>query len=382
MRKNYGLPVPERNISLAAHDFVQAFCANEVFLTRSERVDGAPTVPARWLLRLDTYLNTAKINKEIIHKGSHLSYMQHLDKNEITTPINRPSPTPAVINRPSRLSVTRIEQWLKDPYAIYADKILKLKKLEPLEKKIGAKERGIILHEIMEHFITLYPQNLPPNAYDSFIEIVKKVLEKNTTNIADQSFWTPRLFSLGEWIIEDKANWRQKAQFLKAEVQGEITITDDIKTPFKITARVDRIDLLNDGSVAIIDYKSGGTYSGTRIQSGDLPQLPLEGLILAEGGFSKDRISNKSVGSLSYWKLSGSINKPVEIIEVSKAEQLETSLKNAKAGITTLIKSFEDPEMPYMAIPSLDNAPRYNDYEYLERVKEWAALDDNSEEAA
>src|SRR6185312_1123512 len=48
MRRDFGLPAPERRIGLAAHDFTQAMGAPAVALTRALRVEGTPTVPSRW----------------------------------------------------------------------------------------------------------------------------------------------------------------------------------------------------------------------------------------------------------------------------------------------------------------------------------------------
>ena len=53
MRANFGLPLPERRIGLTAHDFTQCFSTPEIVLTRALRVEGTPSVPSRWLLRLD-----------------------------------------------------------------------------------------------------------------------------------------------------------------------------------------------------------------------------------------------------------------------------------------------------------------------------------------
>jgi len=47
-------------------------------------------------------------------------------------PIERPLPRPPVALRPKRLSVTYIETLRRDPYALYAEKILGLKELDPL----------------------------------------------------------------------------------------------------------------------------------------------------------------------------------------------------------------------------------------------------------
>ena len=133
--------------------------------------------------------------------------------------------------------------------------------------------------------------------------------------------------------------------------------------------------------MAIIDYKSGGTYSAKKMQNGDLPQLPLEALILTQGGFSNSRAPETDVDYIGYWKLTGG-RKAGEVTMIDSNDKLEAVVATTKEGLLNLIKTFEDKDVPYYAIPRLDNAPRFNDYEYLERVKEWAALDDNSEEAA
>jgi ATP-dependent helicase/nuclease subunit B len=49
---------------------------------------------------------------------------------------------PPVESRPRSLSVTEIETWLRDPYAIYAKHVLGLRPLDPLDAPIGPLERG------------------------------------------------------------------------------------------------------------------------------------------------------------------------------------------------------------------------------------------------
>src|SRR5207247_10922809 len=58
MRTALGLPQPERRIGLSAQDFASALAAGRVLLTRAEREGGAPTVPSRWLARLDALFDS------------------------------------------------------------------------------------------------------------------------------------------------------------------------------------------------------------------------------------------------------------------------------------------------------------------------------------
>ena len=67
--------------------------------------------------------------------------------------------------------------------------------------------------------------------------------------------------------------------------------------------RADRIDERTDGTVAIIDYKTGAVPSTKEVSAGYAPQLPLEAVIAAAGGF--DVIGAKAVSELAYWRLTG-----------------------------------------------------------------------------
>ncbi len=372
MRKDFGLPAGERAVGLAAHDFTQGFCAQHVVLTRSKRVDGAPTVPARWLQRLDAVLQAAGLVRDVQEERKYLSWVRRLDEHDETTPYIRPEPRPALDKRPKKLSVTKIEAWLKDPYSIYARSILGLKKLDPVDMQPGPAERGTLLHNILERFVTQYPGDVPPEAGNALISIAKEELEKLHDDPALWNFWWPRFHNLGDWLIAHEKDWRSQAKPLKTEVNGEAAFGG-----FTLSARADRIDKLSDGSMVVIDYKSGGTYTQSGIRTGDLPQLSLEAAILMAGGF--ESIPSGDVSALSYWTLTGG-HKGGAITQVT--DDIEDIVTRAREGLQKLIEIFNDPDMPYYSLPNPARAPRFNDYEHLARVKEWSALESNKEEAA
>ena len=58
--------------------------------------------------------------------------------------------------------------------------------------------------------------------------------------------------------------------------------------PFTLTGRADRIERRADGSLAILDYKTGASAlrKGRRGRVG--PQLPLEAAMAADGAFGAD----------------------------------------------------------------------------------------------
>ena len=375
MRKEFGLPSPERSIGLAAHDFVQGLSNADVIITRTERQDGAPTVPSRWLQRLDAVLQAAQIDAAVLDMPKARHWAVALDHADETSPIARPVPCPPVKARPRRLSVTQIETWLRDPYAIYARHILGLRVMEPLEKPIDAAERGTLIHKILERFTLQTREKLPQNSAALLTTIAREELDKRAEDPDVWSFWWPRFAKTAQWLEQHEKQWRAQNRNIASETRGEIIIQTSGK-PFTLSAIADRIDADNAGGAAIIDYKSGGSYSKKKIESGELPQLPLEALILREGGFAG--CDAYAPGSLQYWVLSGPAGGSITALD----ETLETLSDQTHESLKQLIQIYDDPDMPYMSLPRPDQAPRFNDYEHLARIREWNVAAGESEQEA
>lgn len=381
MRTDFGLPSPDRGTGLAAHDFVQGFCLPNVILTRAARVGGTPTVPARWLSRLDTVLRALGHDPAILSHGPYAHWAAHLDDVADVRPASRPAPAPPVSARPRALPVTQIEKWLTDPYSIYAKYILRLKPQKPLEQPIDAAIKGTLLHKIMHKFVENHPKDLPKDAKDAFLRISREELATYEDDPAIWSFWMPRLSRIGQWVADQEAEWRTEWRFTKGEGTGAMIMSPPGHGDFTLTAIADRVDVAHAGmQVAIIDYKSGGTFSQSGMKSGRFPQLPLEALIVSEGRF--EGVEAKPVGAMAYWVLTGG-RTPGKITALSKDTDIQVAMDAARTGLEALITAFDDPATPYLSIPDPARAPRFNDYEQLARVKEWAALgDDETEDTA
>lgn len=368
MRKAFGLPSLERKIGLAAHDFVQAFCAPKVIITRSEKSRGTLTVPARWLQRLSAVLQACELPKDLLLSDMPLLDWAHaLDYQSPSPRATRPMPCPPLDKRPQRLSVTRIEKWMKDPYTIYAQSILKLEKLRPLEQNIDAALYGDILHDILEKFSTSYPATLPDNVQKELIIIAQTTINSLECDEEIWQFWWPKFLKIINWLEHHEQQWRQTTKLLATEAYGTMNI-DSSGQSFELYGYADRIDVNDHGGAIIIDYKSAGTFSPNSVYSAHSPQLPLEALILKAGGF-KNLSALKPV-SLQYWVLNGS-GEGAKLIEVH--EDLETLLEETYNGLLELIKHYQNPLTPYICLPRSDTAPRFNDYEHLARIQEWAA---------
>ncbi len=144
MRRDLGLPSPEEEIGRAAHDFVSLLGAKTVYLTRAEKVDGVPTVPSRWLMRLTALLKGMDLADVLEPDKPWLAWARARDRIDVDKRVRlgAPEPKPAVELRPRRMSVTEIERWIANPYAIFARHILKLEPLPPLGAVARSERQG------------------------------------------------------------------------------------------------------------------------------------------------------------------------------------------------------------------------------------------------
>ena len=193
MRAEFGLPPLERRIGLAAHDFAQAFSAPEVVLTRARRVAGAPAVPSRWLLRLNAFLAALGVTEALAPQQPWLAWARALDRPAgRPKPCDRPAPAPPADARPRKLSVTRVETWMRDPYALYAEQILRLRALDEIDAEASAAERGTAIHRALERFVEEFPEALPPDALERLVAIGEEVFEELKARPSVHAFWWPR----------------------------------------------------------------------------------------------------------------------------------------------------------------------------------------------
>ncbi len=369
MRADFGLPPPELRIGLSAHDFVQCCGAQEVYLTRARRIEGTPTIPARWLQRLDALLPSGSEGAAALHtmEPALLAWWAALDRPaEPSGPRPAPAPTPPVAARPRQLSVTKIETWIADPYSIYARDILRLKVLDPVDADPSAAERGTIIHRILEAFVREHPDALPPDAEVRLLALGRAHFEAAGARPGVLAFWWPRFERIAHWFIAEERTRRPALQPLATEVQGAL----DLEAPageFRLTAKADRIDRTHAGVLEIIDYKTGSVPSKRHVKDGRSPQLSLEAAIAQAGGFAD--VDAAEVAALAYWKLSGA-ESAGEIVQIG--DDADTLAREAAAGLQALIARFDDPATPYHPVPRPALAPRWNDYGHLARHKEWS----------
>ncbi|MTJ93878.1 MAG: double-strand break repair protein AddB [Desulfovibrio sp.] len=365
MAAQFGLPERERQVGQSAHDFVQLFCAREVVLTRATRVDGTPTVRNRWLERLVTFLGK---DIQLHRRQDVLTWVHRLDAIDgASRPIEPPAPCPPLSARPRELSVTQIELWMRDPYALYAKHILGLKALDLIDTDPGVADYGTFIHQALEIFSKRHASGLPADALQELLGIGREAFGDALAHPGIWGFWWPRFERIAAWFIKLDDVRRQNLAMLHAETRGALII-DAPHGAFTLSAKADRIEARQDGSLALIDYKTGTVPSWSVVQSGFSPQLPLEAAIAAAGGFAAVR--SGEISDLEYWRVSG--GDPTGEVVKFRHNASEAAAK-ALAGLKDLVARFDDPTTPYPAQPRPEWAPRYSDYEHLARLQEWEA---------
>jgi ATP-dependent helicase/nuclease subunit B len=384
MRHALGLDLPERRIGLSAHDFAQMLGQPEVILSYSAKVAGAPAVASRFLHRLEAVAGQNRWEAAKTRGATYLHFADALDRPAIVSPCEKPKPKPPREARPLRMSVTAIEDWLRDPYTIYARQILKLQPLDPVDMPLSAADRGMAIHNAIADFTQEFSGQLPDDPEAELrrcgVEHFTPLMERPEA----RALWWPRYLRIASWIAGWEAERRAEVTSILAETRGEIAIPLDGDRVFFLSARADRIEHRRDRTYAIVDYKTGNPPTGKQVRMGLSPQLTLEGAILREGGF--DGIpAGSTVSELTYVRLSG--NSPPgkqTVLELKRDRAEEAQFPDdaaieARAKLEALIRRFENEATPYQSLDLPMWSNRYGVYDDLARIKEWSAASGGDE---
>lgn len=378
MRYQLGLDLPERRIGLSAHDFAQLLGADDVILSHAAKVGGAPAVASRFLHRLEAVAGEARWNAAMAAGEKYIRFAEELDRPEKVEPIAQPAPKPPRDARPLKLSVTAIEDWLRDPYTIYAKHILRLAPLDPVDMPLSAADRGSAIHSSLGEFTQAHNSTLPDDPARVLRSIGARHFAPLMTRPEARALWWPRYLRIASWFANWEIERRLNVASIDAEVHGEIHIPLDGKRTFVLSARADRIERRTDRTFAILDYKTGQPPTGKQVRMGLSPQLTLEAAILRGGGF-ENIPANSSVSELMYVKLSGN-NPPGEpkLLELKRDRNEEALFPDAAADealkkLEALIRRFEDEATAYTSLNLSMWSNRYGSYDDLARIKEWSA---------
>jgi ATP-dependent helicase/nuclease subunit B len=353
MRNKLGLPSLDARMGLAAHDFAQLANAPEIVLSRALKREGSPTLASRWLWRLETLARGA--GAPLARAEAPLAWARALDAEPRNPNPRVPRPKPPANARLRRISVTRVETLIRDPYAIYAERILRLKVLEPVGAEAGARERGNAIHKAIERF-----------ADGRDPELLAALLQEE---LRDQGFPEERLAAerarlassikaLLAWLEERRAQGGESFRERPAQLLLQCGVT--------LSGKADHIEVEPEGAT-ILDFKTGAPPTKSQVETGLAPQMPLEAAMLVRGAF--DGVPRARASELVYWRIGGADPRPLALkLEASAHETGEKALKALEA----LLQRYGSAEQPFLSKPRVQFIKPYDDYDLLARRKEWA----------
>jgi ATP-dependent helicase/nuclease subunit B len=378
LRAQLALPALERRLGQTAHDFVQALGAPRTILTRAAKRGGDPTVPSRFLQRMQAVAGEAAWRPVVSRGQVLLSWARRLDRPERVVAVARPAPKPAAELQPLRLSVTEVETLVRDPYAIYAKYVLRLDPLDEIAMPPGAALRGTLVHDILGDFSKAWPSTLPPDPQAELLAVAKSLFDA-LPDLADRpdirAFWWPRLERTVAFLAQWEAARRARGMIVAAEIGGRLALPLPDGATFELTARADRIERLSSGGLAIIDFKTGAVPGVKEVQVGFSPQLTLEAAMAMAGAF--DGIPPEApIEALTYVHLAAGrqLGREIEVRPGDKAEDLEGLAELHRARLVTLLAELRAGERAFLSRPAPKFARHYAPYDHLARVREWSLL--------
>ena len=360
LRRQLDLPGLDRNIGLSAHDLGSALGAPEVVLTRAKRDRSGPSIASRFLLRIQ-----ALFGEGLHDEAVALDLARRLDHPvQAVLPHARPEPLPLAAQRKVAISITQMDMLKADPYAFYARNILKLDALKPVDAEPDPAWKGTLVHKIIEDW-TKSGQRDP----DSLVAFAEAALTDSSVAPALRLLWQPRIIAGLRWVAAkvaaNSADGRQIETF-ESRAEGEIA-------GIRVHGRIDRIDRQSDGTLVVVDYKTGSPPAKNKVAAGYALQLGLSGA-LVEAGAVKG-LSGKVAG-FEYWSLAkqngdfGYIASPLAKRPKDGEPDTASFAEFAKAEASAAIGRWITGNAPFKAKLKPDYAV-YKDYEQLMRLDEW-----------
>ena len=379
MKAAIGLEPPERRIGQAAHDFQMALGARRVVLSRAARAGTEPTVASRWLQRLLAVAGEDIASGMRLRGRVFVEWAEMLDRDAPRPFAERPEPRPPRDRQPTNYSFSEVGRLRRDPYSIYARRILRLEPLADMIRDPSVAERGSLYHAILEEFVRSGVTAHDPAALERLGEITERRFAEQKLPPHVAATWRPRFDRVAELFLA----WERGRGDVRArhvEARARVTIAP---TPFSLSGLADRIDIMADGRAEIIDYKTGASPSPKQARVLLDPQLALEAAVLGLGGFPD--LPRTKTAHLLYVRL-----KPEETLKVDQvdnkkpdrpdtrsADELAAEALKQFVGFVSLLadgrRGFASRLVPASA------RDFGGEYDHLARVAEWSSVDAEEE---
>lgn len=255
--------------------------------------------------------------------------------------------------QPSRAwSVSALETYLECPFRFFARHILRLKEEPEDEEIMSPRHQGELVHRVFEEFFSewqrsglgaITPANLQ-QARSVFVATVDRLLVD--VSPAEAALERTRLLGssaaagLGEAVLRMEAERpvRVVDRLLERRLDGELEVaTEEGLRTVMLKGKADRIDLLEDGTLRVVDYKLGWPPNRARAL-----QLPIYSLRAAQQLKGKDGRS-WTLGEAMYLAFKG----PKRVVSLfSSAADRDAVLAQAQQRLADTIDAIERGSFP------------------------------------
>jgi RecB family exonuclease len=191
--------------------------------------------------------------------------------------------------RPSTAySVSSLERYLECPFKYFAAHVLRLPEERADESGLTPQERGQFLHEVFEAFFTEWQasgrRTITTNNLDDAVSLFESIAERELARLPESDRALERTHLLGSaaaaglaeraFAFEIEQGGDVVERLLEHELEGAFQFrTDGGVRSVRLRAKADRIDLMADGTIRVVDYKLGKAPKPSRAL-----QLPVYGL--------------------------------------------------------------------------------------------------------
>lgn len=372
-RNALGLMDPDERLGLSAHDFAQLACAPNVVMLHAARREDAPAVASRWVWRLRTLAQGALREEADSALAGEMAavpeWVRALQSAQAPLPEAgldiEPRPTRRPAGWPGRLSVTRVDRLQRDPYAIWAEDVLRLRTIDPLNGPMQANLRGTAIHKALE----LFEKAGADKSETRLLALLKDQLEASGTPETD---WLSRAAiweNVAAWYLDWRGS-RDVSGGLNLEVNGRLEYQIGGE-PFVLSAQADRIETSATGTLAIVDFKTGTSPSDKAISTGFDQQMPLQALIAQRGGF--EGVRGAPVSSLEYVEFKG--RPKARRIGSGRIPDMDVPslVGKAESGMQKLIAAYRQPGAVFASAPRVQFVKYDFGYNLLARRAEWTS---------
>ena len=186
-------------------------------------------------------------------------------------------------------SASRIESYRTCAFQFFGHYALRLREIEEELESADAAIRGSVVHEILQDAVAPLVEQGRPLVPATLPEVLAR-LEANGPGIwnsapARMGFGRAALWRLDaedtfrkmELLLQREAEWSEQSGVTRTiGAEQEIKAPLPLDPPLLVTAKIDRVDE-SEGTVIIVDYKSGRPFSRSDLEEGRRVQLQLYG---------------------------------------------------------------------------------------------------------